>query len=670
MNNAARAAAIRSGAVYCCLPMLLTAVYAAATWGAPHRGAMLAVVGAVLASTGLAMLVATRIAGSKRWMIPQHLGAVGNLAGYVALALLDGGIGGPLGTFIPTSTVLLATVLLPRAFAVVLALNTVGYGIVVVYGDPAPPGYWLVHMLAFGAAAVLCLRHSMVLASLRRRLAESSRTDPLTGALNRRGYDQRIAAELAADRPVTLVLLDLDHFKQVNDAHGHRAGDDLLAWVGHELRAAVGGRGVACRLGGDEFALILPGVDGDAAAGIVDAVRARLRDGAPSSLGYATYPYEAGDADVLASVADRRLYADKAARERSAPTAEQVRVVRSLLTAGPSATVSGRERRRHSIADPGWMAVAQTSVAMVYIALFTAGHEHRAEMLAICLWGFGTGLAVVLGADWLSRARWARPLMLAFAVSSFVGCGSIALLDGGVSNPLGAGMLIAIPLLVLGMRPRVAVPVALAAGALYVTVGVVGGDAGAWYVVTNLLSTTATSAACALQGRAAARQRRMLTRLSSADVLTDVLNRRGFGERFTAEIAQVRRTSGAAALLVADLDGFKQLNDAYGHAAGDELLRWVAATMREQARPEDVVGRLGGDEFVLLVHGDFVATAEKLRAALGARTGVSLGLAELDRDGDDFDSLYAVADARLYREKGSRRAAVDETARERETMLG
>ncbi|MEU4423366.1 GGDEF domain-containing protein [Actinoplanes sp. NPDC024001] len=645
-----RIRAIRAGALYCCSPALLAVVYAAATWGEPGRVAMLTVALTILVATALAGAVATRIVASRRWMVPQHIGAFVNLVGYVVLALLDGGIAGPLGALIPTSTVLLATVLLPRAFLGVVTLNAIGYGLVVVYGDPAPPGYWLVHALGFGAAAVLCLRHSMTLASLRRRLADNSRTDPLTGCLNRRGFDERVAAALADAGPVTLVLLDLDHFKQVNDAYGHRAGDELLAWVGQELRAFPT---VAGRLGGDEFALLLPGVDSAAAARIVDQVRDRLRTGAPSSFGAATCPRDARDAAGLASVADRRLYADKAARVRRAPTAEEVARARAGSgTTGPAATVGGRERRRHSIADPGWMSVAQTCVALVYLALFTAGNPHRGVMLTICLWGFAAGLAVVLGATWLSRSRAARPLMLAFSVSSFLSLAAIAFLDGGVSSTLGVGMLLPIPLLMLSMRPRVAAPVAVAAGALYVALAVAEGASSGWYVATNLLGTAATAVACALQGRMAATQRRMLTRLARVDVLTGVLNRRGFGERFAAETARARH----AALLVADLDGFKQLNDLHGHAAGDDLLRWVAATLQDGAGPDAVVGRLGGDEFVMLVGGDRPdAVAEFLRAALAERTGVSIGVAVLDRDGADFDTLYAAADARLYQQKNARR---------------
>ncbi|WP_433794616.1 diguanylate cyclase [Actinoplanes sp. CA-252034] len=652
-----RRQSLRASTAYGAVPAVLAAAYAVGTWGEPHRVSMLVV---ALAMVGLAVVgwtASSRIARTRWWIWSQLTAAAVNLAGSAALGIIDGGVAGPLGTFIPLSVLLLAIVVPPRAFLVTGGLGLSAYTGVLVLGDPPPPGYPLVHGLAFGCVAYLCLRHSAVLASLRRRLADNSRTDPLTGCLNRRGFDERVAAELAdAERsgsPVTLVLLDLDRFKEVNDTHGHRAGDELLAWTGQELRADLRAHDVVGRQGGDEFALLLPGTDTADAEVVVERLRQRLRGCAPGSLGHASFPGDATDFAGLLLVADERLYQDKAARVRRAPTAAAVAGARSgIRPSGPVAAVEARERRRHSIADPGWMSITQTVVALVYMGLVANDHPHRTGMVMLSLWGLLTGLAVVVGADWLSRSRLARPLMLAFAFSAFVSCAAIATLDGGVDQPLGIGVLLSIPLLMLGMRPEVAGPVALAAGGLYLLVGLRVGDVDGWYLAVHLLETAAAATACALQGRAAARQRRLLTRLSRVDVLTDVLNRRGFAERFAAEMAHSRRTGREAALLVLDLDGFKLLNDRHGHAAGDELLRWVATTLREQVHPHDIVGRLGGDEFVVLLTDDDASEAAgRLRTVLGARTGVSIGAAVLDVDGDDFDGLYAVADARLYEQK-------------------
>jgi diguanylate cyclase (GGDEF)-like protein len=652
-----RRQSLRAAAAYGAVPAVLAAAYAIGTWGYPQRATMLLVSAAMVGFAALGWAGAGRIARTRWWIWIQLTGAVVNLAGSAALGIIDSGVAGPLGTFIPLSVVLLAIVVPPRAFLVTAGLGVVAYTSVLVLGDTPPAGYPLVHGLAFACVAYLCLRHSAVLASLRRRLADSSRTDPLTGCLNRRGFDERVAAELAdaerAGSPVTLVLLDLDHFKEVNDTHGHRAGDELLAWTGQELRADLRAHDVVGRQGGDEFAMLLPGTGTADAELVVERLRERLRVCSPASLGSATYPDDGRDFAGLLLTADQRLYRDKAARVRHAPSAEAVAGARDgVRPAGPVAAVEARERRRHSIADPGWMSMTQTVVALVYVVLVANDHANRTGMVLLSLWGFLTGLAVVVGADWLSRSRLARPLMLAFAFSAFVSCAAIATLDGGVDQPLGIGVLTSIPLLLLGMRPEVAAPVALAAGGLYLLVGLRVGDASGWYLTLQLLGTAAAATACALQGRAAAGQRRMLTRLSRVDVLTDVLNRRGFAERFAAEVADSRRTGRGAALLVLDLDGFKLLNDAQGHAAGDELLKWVATSLRFEVHPHDIVGRLGGDEFVvLLTGGDAFDVADNLRTMLAARIGVSIGVAVLGVDGDDFDGLYAVADTRLYQQK-------------------
>ncbi|MBB2947469.1 diguanylate cyclase (GGDEF)-like protein [Actinoplanes lutulentus] len=654
--NQWRRRAIRVAAAYGFIPALLCGAYLAGTWDGPNRAPMLVVVLVMMLFATGGWLAANRLSESRIWWrVPLLTGALINLAGDTALGLLDGGAAGPLGTLLPASAVFLAITVPPRAFLGFSVLSVLAYGILVFFGDPPPPGYAMVHLLAYGAAAVLCLRHSTILASLRRRLSHASRTDPLTGCLNRRGFDERVAAELAKGRTTTLVLLDLDHFKSVNDTYGHQAGDDLLAWAGHELLAEVRATDAVGRLGGDEFAILLPGTDAAEAAEIVTRVRARLAGATPSSLGFATFPADADDADSLSIAADSKLYADKSAHVRQAATEQQVEFARTHMSEnGPAATVAKGERRRHSIADPGWMAMAQTLIALVYVGFFTEHHDHRAVMAAICVWGFAAGLAVVASADWLSRARAARPLMLAFATSSFLSCAAIAALDGGVDGPLGVGMLLSIPLLVFGMRTSVAVPVAVLAAGLYTLVATTVGDPNPWYVALNLFGTAATSFACAVQGRAAARQRRMLTRLARVDVLTGVLNRRGFAERFTADPG--------TGLLVVDLDKFKQLNDAHGHAAGDDLLRWVAQTLRTSVRPDDLVGRLGGDEFVLLVSGNADTVATELRDALAERTGASIGVAIAGRDGDGFDSLYAVADARLYQQKLTRPASYSAAA--------
>ncbi|WP_412750695.1 GGDEF domain-containing protein [Krasilnikovia sp. M28-CT-15] len=189
------------------------------------------------------------------------------------------------------------------------------------------------------------------------------------------------------------------------------------------------------------------------------------------------------------------------------------------------------------------------------------------------------------------------------------------------------------PLIALGTHLRLALPLLVLNGAGYLALAATVGAPGGWYPVLHLLGFGAVAAACAVQGRDSARRRRRLTELSHTDALTGPLNRRGFEPRATGLL----HPGQAAGPVLVDLDGFKSLNDTAGHAAGDELLCWVASTLTAQAPPGSVVGRLGGDEFVaVLPAADVRAYAERLRTAPAARTAASVGVASLDADGTGY----------------------------------
>lgn len=150
------------------------------------------------------------------------------------------------------------------------------------------------------------------------------------------------------------------------------------------------------------------------------------------------------------------------------------------------------------------------------------------------------------------------------------------------------------------------------------------------------------------------------------DPLTGAGNRRALREALQAAHEDTRSPY---AVVMMDLDGFKQVNDTLGHARGDELLSLVARTLRETVRPEDTVTRVGGDEFVTVVrladHDQCPAVAERLEAAVvaalvadpaarSAGVGVSTGTAVIGRDGTDIDELLFVADQRMYVAKRAR----------------
>jgi diguanylate cyclase (GGDEF)-like protein len=146
--------------------------------------------------------------------------------------------------------------------------------------------------------------------------------------------------------------------------------------------------------------------------------------------------------------------------------------------------------------------------------------------------------------------------------------------------------------------------------------------------------------------------------LAATDPLTGIPNRRAFLERVTSAVSDAAWGHQTVVCLV-DLDGFKGVNDAGGHAAGDAMLKAVSAALGGAVRETDTVARLGGDEFAVLADisvsfsGEMLA--ERLRAAVagvGAGSGVtaSVGVAEVE-PGDDVADLMHRADAAMYRSK-------------------
>lgn len=150
------------------------------------------------------------------------------------------------------------------------------------------------------------------------------------------------------------------------------------------------------------------------------------------------------------------------------------------------------------------------------------------------------------------------------------------------------------------------------------------------------------------------------------DPLTSLLNRRGFEERLREALARAARSNQTLALFYLDLDGFKQINDRYGHAGGDRVLVEVARRLKAALRVTDTVSRLGGDEFTVILEGagtvDQVEdlarrVVDALRAPHAQTVGQavatpSVGVA-LWRRGEDADELCTRADAAMYDAKAA-----------------
>ncbi|MEQ9394054.1 diguanylate cyclase [Haliea sp.] len=163
--------------------------------------------------------------------------------------------------------------------------------------------------------------------SLRETLRQQSIKDPLTGLFNRRYLEETLEREMHRAKrnnsPLSLVMLDIDHFKQFNDRYGHPAGDLLLKEFGNNLRAHVRGQDIACRYGGEEFILVLPDATAAQAHERAETIRQSLVSltvdyqgvrlpAITASFGVAAYPVDGDDWESLQRLADRALYYAKA----------------------------------------------------------------------------------------------------------------------------------------------------------------------------------------------------------------------------------------------------------------------------------------------------------------------------------------------------------------------
>jgi diguanylate cyclase (GGDEF)-like protein len=307
--------------------------------------------------------------------------------------------------------------------------------------------------------------------------------------------------------------------------------------------------------------------------------------------------------------------------------------------------------------------------AGVLYALYT-WDDRGGRQLIVSLLGITAAVALtiyLLPRERIVRSRWREPFFLGWSVLTILVITVAYGADKTTTSPLA--LLFFIPLVYAALSYPLLSVLFVAAFDFLLYVGAVS------FVFTRLgldtveqptpeysgffaFSLAAIAILCSWYARHQDRRRNDLARISRADPLTGCLNRRGFAERFQAELNASERSGQPLGLLQIDLDDFKQINDSQGHAAGDELLIWVVRTLQEALRPTDWVGRLGGDEFALLLpgatRGNAIEIADRVRYALTQRAPASIGIAVYPIDGADPEELHHHADAELYAQKEDR----------------
>jgi diguanylate cyclase (GGDEF)-like protein len=556
---------------------------------------------------------------------------------------------------------------IPIAFGIVNTATIAGMVFLI-------PGMW-----GLAVCCIIVLRGAELQGE---QLTHLVKRDPLTGLGNRRLLDEQLELELgrhrSGQRPLTILALDLNGFKALNDTLGHAAGDELLKDTARQLERCARRHDTIIRQGGDEFCVILPDTSAEQAEVVAGLIRSRLADmpnfhqGISTGLGAASFPDDGADAETLLDVADARLRTDKAdGPARGTLPPEQALVMSSspdtpadpLADGIPSGILMGLTRREMAVSRAIWHATAAMFLfyGMLGVTLFFAAPSLRTPpFLPISL----TGL--VLGA-WFVMTR--APAIGTLRNHFVVACAYLfPVLTLVATKPAGAATIC----LAMWIGPLSAVRLAsrwhvaahgVAASTLMLGLPVVGLVEPETTVAILMLVGTfwVLGLCCVVVLEAAEAQGEELARLVRRDPLTGAGNRRQLTERLTTELAHHRLAGAQLTVLALDLNGFKALNDTVGHAAGDELLRTVARELTTIVDGRGDVVRQGGDEFAVLLPWCTALEAQGVVAAIRTRLGeivvagvtvsTGIGAATFPTDGVDLDGLLDRADNRLRADK-------------------
>ncbi len=291
----------------------------------------------------------------------------------------------------------------------------------------------------------------------------------------------------------------------------------------------------------------------------------------------------------------------------------------------------------------------------LYVGL-TWDQPHRLFLLMLFVVSSFSSLGVYAVREQMVRSRHRELLFLAWTLSDFALIVAGTVVDGGTSCPLVVVLFLPVVFSAMSYPVRSVVIVSATSVLTYLGLAFSEGGTTLAYTVSFAFILLCTGILSSWQAQNQNRQHRALAKASRTDPLTGCLNRRGFEERANAELAAMRRSERGGAIVVLDVDKFKPVNDVFGHAAGDELLCWLVATLQSSLRQSDAIGRLGGDEFAVVLPEIGADDARDLTTRIGEtlaeRAPCSLGVALFPDDGTELEELTRKADSRLY---GSRR---------------
>ncbi|MEI2702628.1 MAG: GGDEF domain-containing protein [Baekduia sp.] len=552
--------------------------------------------------------------------------------------------------------------------------------------------------------AIVLLGMTAAAASTLRDLDYASRgnvlTDALTGLSNRVAMQQQMAAITTDGGPAAIVVLDLDHFKSINDIHGHAVGDAVLTAAAIRMERALGDDGTLYRYGGEEFVAILC----SEAIARAEQVAERLRGAiAESPVGGLTVTVSGGlatttrrheaDAHEIFRRADAALYRAKdEGRNRVAiasKEAEQADGRRELPIAIKGHQPDGIARPLQTGGRSRWLvgSVVQRDQLLAVLRGFSVTRLRAVNLVLV-----GAGIAAAPSVGW-----WPAVALAAHAVvldprlrrssrmadDSTLRTESAALAEA-VASMIWIAAAVALAnepalyLLALLVLPAFPVSAAYPQRAVVLLVGVsalLAGAAGFLIapdeIAGNPAIVTMPVALVACVGMVGAAIGRSAVDHRSAaiiDPLTGLLNRAALDLRLPeiSEHASSHRTP--VTVIVGDLDHFKAINDEHGHATGDRVLAGVAERIREIVRSADAAYRVGGEEFVVLLPttqtGAGAGVAERIREAIarepvaGVAVTMSFGVAGSPGESFRYSEAFSRADAAMLAAKQAGRDRV------------
>jgi diguanylate cyclase (GGDEF)-like protein len=526
-------------------------------------------------------------------------------------------------------------------------------------------------------------------------------TDPLTGLANLRGLERAARRALgsgsADDEVVGLLLIDLDNFKSANSRYGHLGGDYALRMVATQMRRAAPRGTVIARVGGDEFAAIVRAESRARVAETGEIMRAAVRAAGAvmempgvtidAAVGVAIHPDQGRDLSELLDAADKSMYSAKGQKRHVVPNLERIAPI-----GGPPPWIG--ERRSADEAGAGRATLdSATGGSIPFLARRTvyARTSALAWALGAVLLGvsllmpdaipdpglppllilFG-GLALSVGILFVN-AKPQSKLHMVFDVAAYFGIAGLIALTGGLESVVPPLMILLVASQAWFWQTRMVVPRVLgpilvcASPMFYESLG--AGDAAVLTMLTvgvEVILMVALVAAMYFNRWLLAMLQSRASELALLDPLTGVRNRRAFDDYVEERIKHQEHagTPEPFAIVMIDLDNFKQVNTSRGHRAGDEVLIAIGAALESVAREDDCVARVGGDEFAAVLPGvgvdgarllaeRFVDTVSQTPDAREAGVGASAGFALYPLHGESLDQLVFTADSALMAVKSS-----------------